>query len=136
MTKMRLVSLAAVLVLATALAACGGQPAGPTRLSVEMTDFAFTPDTFTVPAGGEVEITLTNSGSVEHEFVVMKAGYQVTLPFDADDEPQVYWEGEVEAAGSASYVFTAPSDPGEYEIVCGLPGHLESGMQGTLTVTE
>ncbi len=136
MTKMRVVSLAAVVVLATVLAACGGQGGGATNLSVDMTDFAFNPDTYTVPAGAEVTLNLVNSGSVEHEFVIMKAGYQVTLPFDADDEPQVFWEGEVEAAGTATYVFTAPTEPGEYQVVCGVQGHLESGMQATLTVTQ
>jgi len=136
MTKMRIAGLASVLVMKAVLAACGGQPAGATSLSVELNDFSFTPNTFCVPAGGEIELTLTNGGSVEHEFVIMNAGYQVTMPFDADDEPQVYWEGEVEAGESMSFVFTAPSEPGEYEVVCGVQGHLESGMLGSLTVTD
>jgi uncharacterized cupredoxin-like copper-binding protein len=31
-------------------------------------------------------------------------------------------------------IFTAPTDPGEYQIVCGTPGHFMSGMVGKLTV--
>jgi uncharacterized cupredoxin-like copper-binding protein len=66
----------------------------------------------------------------------MEAGYQVTTPFDADDEPHVYWEGEVEAGESGTFTFTAPSEAGDYQLVCGVAGHVEAGMVGTLTVGE
>jgi uncharacterized cupredoxin-like copper-binding protein len=116
------------------LAACGGSRAA--ELSITATDFAFTPANVTVDAGQEVTLTLTNNGSVEHEWVLMEAGYQVTTPFDADDEPHVYWEGEVEAGESGTFTFTAPSEAGDYQLVCGVAGHVEAGMVGTLTVGE
>ena len=138
MSKSRLVSLAAFVVLSAALAACGGQSSrgGSTNLSVDMSDFAYTPSAMSVPAGVEVHLSLTNSGSVDHEFVIMKDGTQVRPPFSQDDEPNVYWEAEAAAGQTGSYVFMAPSDPGQYEIVCGIPGHLEAGMEATLTVTQ
>jgi uncharacterized cupredoxin-like copper-binding protein len=49
-------------------------------------------------------------------------------------EENVYWEEEVDAGESATFTFTAPEEPGEYQIICAIPGHLEAGMQGTLTV--
>jgi uncharacterized cupredoxin-like copper-binding protein len=135
MSFSRLSSLVgAALILGVLLTACGG--ASTANLSVVTTDFAFTPTDATVAAGQEVSLTLTNNGSVEHEWVLMEAGYQVTTPFDDDDEPHVYWEGEVDAGESMTFTFTAPSEPGDYPIVCGVAGHLEAGMVGTLTVTE
>jgi hypothetical protein len=32
-------------------------------------------------------------------------------------------------------VLTAPSEPGEYQVICSEPGHLELGMTGVLIVT-
>lgn len=115
------------------LSACGPKK---TELNVDMTDFKFTPDTFEVPAGSEVTLNLNNKGTLEHEYVIMVQGKQATTPFDADDEPNVYWEKELQAGTSEAVTFTAPSEPGEYEVVCGTAGHLEQGMKAALTVTE
>lgn len=41
---------------------------------------------------------------------------------------------DVDAGASATVVFTAPSVPGEYEVVCGVAGHIEAGMVGHLVV--
>lgn len=122
-------------ILALVLAACGGAAARPsTSFSVELSDFKFTPDKFIVPAGQQITLTLSNKGAVEHEFVIIKKGEQVTIPFDADDEEKVYWEHELEPGKTETVTFTAPSEPGEYEVICGVEGHLEAGMKGTLTV--
>ena len=113
------------------LAACAS---GPEKISVTTTDFKFEPTTWTVPAGGEVELTLVNEGTLEHEWVIIKQGMEVTIPFDADDEEKVYWEMEAEPGETKTETFTAPSEPGTYTIVCGTPAHLEQGMAGTLIV--
>jgi uncharacterized cupredoxin-like copper-binding protein len=124
----------AVAVVAALLAACGG--GGPANLSITATEFAFTPSEVSVAAGQEVSLTLTNSGSVTHEWAIMEQGYQVTTPFDADDEPHVYWSARVDPGQSVTFSFTAPAETGPYPIVCGIAGHIEAGMVGTLTVTE
>ena len=72
--------------IAVLLAACGPKT---TRVSVDMTEFKFTPDRIEVPAWGEVELTLNNKGTLEHEYVIMLLGTQATTPFDTDDEPNV-----------------------------------------------
>ena len=119
------------LLLSLALAGCGPKKA---TLEVTMSDYAFTPMTAEVPAGAEVTLNLSNTGTVEHEYVIMALGTQVTLPFGDDDEPNVFWEAEVAAGSSTSVTFTAPTEPGTYQIVCGIPTHVEQGMVGTLTV--
>jgi len=113
------------------LVACG---ASKDTLSVTTYDFQFSPDQWSVKAGNEVELTLENKGSQEHEWVLLKQGTSVTMPFDEDDEDKVFWEMEAEPGETKTESFTAPSEPGTYTIVCGIGGHLEEGMQGTLTV--
>jgi plastocyanin len=115
------------------LAGCGG--GGPsTSINVIMTDFHYTPDSFTVPAGQEISIKATNNGAVVHDFAIMKHGMEVTKDFTEEDRKNVYWIIEVLPGDQTSTTFTAPSEPGEYQIVCGTPGHFISGMIGKLTV--
>ena len=113
------------------LSGCGS---APTEVTVDMQEFMFTPSEITVPAGEVVNITLINNGAVEHEFVIMKFGKEVSVPFNEDDEDNIYWEHEVEPGATETVTFTAPADSGEYQLVCGIAGHLEGGMQGVLTV--
>lgn len=113
------------------LSACGG---GAEKISVTTTDFKFEPLSWEVTAGKKVELTIINDGKLEHEWVLIKKGMEVTIPFDDDDEDKVYWEMEALPGETKTGTFTAPSEPGSYEIVCGTPAHLEAGMKGTLTV--
>lgn len=119
-------------VLSLALSACGGGGAASTTMEVTMSDFMFEPMDFTVAADQEITLTITNNGAVEHEFVIMAAGQHATAPFSEDDEPNIYWEVEVEPGKTETITFTAPP-AGEYEVVCGIAGHYEAGMIGSLT---
>lgn len=124
-------------VLAFALTACGGGAAAPAytdKIEVTLNEFMFEPTDFTIPAGKEITLSATNDGKVAHEFVIIKLGQEVTVPFDADDEDKVFWEKEVEPGKTETLTFTAPSEPGEYTLVCGISGHLEAGMAGKLVV--
>lgn len=68
---MRKVSLFAVLAIAVFAVACGG-PATPepVEFTVELSEFAFSPDTIEVQVGQEVTINLVNNGALEHEFMI------------------------------------------------------------------
>ena len=124
--------LATVLfVVALALTGCSSQKV---TLEIAMSDFAFTPRTLEVPAGAEITLHLTNNGALLHEMVIMIYGKEATAPFDEDDESNIYWEHELEHGEKATVTFTAPSEPGEYQLVCGIPAHIEQGMVGTLIV--
>ena len=131
--SIRKLSMAGVLIIIAALVltACGPKAV---TFDVVMKDFAFEPNTWEVPAGANVTLNLSNVGTQEHEYVIMILGKNATVPFDADDEPNVYWEHELQPGTSGTVEFTAPSEPGVYQIVCGTAGHLEQGMEGTLTV--
>jgi uncharacterized cupredoxin-like copper-binding protein len=119
--------------LSLMLVSCGGS--GPsTKLNVTMTDFQFQPSQYTVPAGQEITFTAANNGAVVHNFVIMKKGTSAGPFFDDEDVPNVYWQVELQPGASADTSFTAPSDPGDYEVVCRTEGHIASGMTAKLTV--
>ena len=122
-----------LLVFSLALAGCGG--GGPTtNLKVNLTEFMFSPNNFTVPAGQEITIELSNTGAVAHDFIIMKYGTNVGDAFGTEDEPNVYWMAELAPGATSTYTFTAPSEPGDYQVVCGVEGHFQAGMVATLTV--
>lgn len=122
-----------VVILALWLASCG--EAGPTTtITVIMTDFMFQPSQFIVPAGEQITVNTGNTGAVVHNFVIMKLGETAGPMFDEDDIPNVYWEVEIQPGGSTDTTFTAPTEPGEYEVVCRTEGHIASGMVAKLVV--
>lgn len=120
-------------VMAFVLSACGGGGASNT-INVDFAEFTFTPDTFSIPAGQEITVNAKNNGAVIHEFVIMKLGETVGDNFGDEDEGNIYWEVEVEPGKSATATFTAPTEPGEYQLVCGTEGHFMAGMVGKLNV--
>ena len=119
--------------LSLALTACGGGGAS-TTINVTMTDFQFQPNQFTIPAGQEITLNSMNNGAVVHNFVIMKLGTTAVDMFDEEDMPNVFWEVEIQPGGSTGTTFTAPTEPGEYQVVCRTEGHIASGMTAKLTV--
>jgi uncharacterized cupredoxin-like copper-binding protein len=128
---MKKILVIAVFILALTLTACGNKA----TLNVTATDKGYDSPTYTVPAGAEVTVNLTNNGSLQHEFAVLKLGEHVTPPFGEKDEDKILWELDgVDAGTTKSDTFTAPTEPGQYDIICGIPGHIELGMIATLIV--
>ncbi len=119
--------------LSLMLVSCGGGGAS-TKINVTMTDFQFQPNQFTVPAGQEITFNSVNNGAVVHNFVIMKKGTSAGPFFDDEDVPNVFWQVEIQPGSSVDTSFTAPTDPGDYEVVCRTEGHIASGMTAKLTV--
>ena len=80
----------AILTFLLVLTACGGAAAPSTAINVTMTDFQFSPNDFTVPAGQEITLNAANNGSVIHNFVIMKLGQSAGTSFGDEDLPNVY----------------------------------------------
>lgn len=78
----------------------------------------FGPQTLTAAAGEELTVNLQNNGAIEHNFAIDAA--------DVDED--------VDGGAEEEITFTAPSEAGEYEIYCNIPGHKEAGMVATLVV--
>lgn len=135
MVKKIFVFALVALVLALLLSACGGQssPTISTTLNVEMSEFMFNPKNLAVPAGQEITLNLKNNGSVEHDFVILKKGITAKTPFDAEAQKgDILFEARLNSGKSETYTLTLP-ETGDYEIVCSIPGHLEAGMQASLS---
>jgi uncharacterized cupredoxin-like copper-binding protein len=121
-----------VFALSLILTACGSNKV---TLNVTTTDQGYDSPTYTVPAGVEVTVTMMNNGILQHEFAILKLGEHVTPPFGEKDEDKILWElGAVDAGTSKSGTFTTPTEPGQYDIICRIPGHVELGMVATLIV--
>lgn len=101
-----------------------------------ISDFKFTPDRFTVPAGEEITLTVDNLGLTSHQFVIFQLGTSPGEKFGPEDEAQVYYSFEVKPGRDGVATFMAPTEPGEYQFICGIFGHLPAGMIGTLIVVD
>jgi plastocyanin len=92
--------------------------AGAVEFAVTADSFAFDPDEITVTTGEEVAIVLTSVDTL-HDFTI------------DDLDAHVGAERDETATGG----FRADR-PGRYTYYCGVPGHRQAGMEGTLIVTE
>jgi uncharacterized cupredoxin-like copper-binding protein len=126
-------------VVALALVACGGAGnEASTELTATVQEFQFTPSTWTVPAGEQITIAITNAGSVTHEWVLLQEGVTITSEDDLPETEEelladfVNVEEEVEAGETKTLTFEAPP-AGTYQIICAIEGHFNGGMEGTLT---
>ena len=105
-------------------------------------------DRTTVPHG-TVSFLATNSGSIDHEMVVLPlAGSQTAGLRSVGGEGKVDEAGSLgeasktNGAGSGAGItpggsgwVTVTLAPGQYELVCNLAGHYTAGMYTQLTVT-
>jgi len=83
-----------------------------------------------------MQITLhaNHEGLVEHDFVIMKLNTDAGGHFTDEDLANVYWQVKIQPGESQTVTFIAPGEPGIYQIVCGMAGHVEAGMVGRLEV--
>src|SRR5688500_7504207 len=124
-----------VMMFALALSSCARS--GPSnRIRFTMTDFAFTPNEFTIPAGEEITIRATHNGTVEHNFILMKSATDAGDMYDEEDKGNIFFDVDLQPGESKTVTFTAPEQPGTYQVICGMVGHLQSGMIGKLIVTD
>jgi plastocyanin len=68
---------------------------------------------------GDVDLTLENNGSIEHNVVIEELGDELIL----------------DAAGGETDEATVSLEAGEYTYYCSIPGH-RATMEGTLTVSD
>ena len=91
---------------------------GPTIVDVQLSEFAITPAAIVVPPG-EVQIRVTNTGSIAHNFSVPALGKKTSDLMGG--------ESEVLDLGTLS--------EGVLDALCEVAGHSASGMTATITVT-
>lgn len=86
---------------------------------IELGDIYFAPTELTVAIGDTIH--LVNGGQAHHTFII--EGYNDNNPIDLP---------------IGGVVWIVPDDlaPGTYTFYCGVAGHREAGMTGTITITE
>lgn len=122
---------------------------------VEMTGndrMKFNLEAFTVPAGGQVKLTLLNVGKMPknamgHNVVFLVEGadenaFAATAAAARDNDfipselsSQILAATKMLGPGESDTIeFTAPTEPGEYVFLCSFPAHMFAGMRGVMTV--
>lgn len=157
MIRRTITAFASVALIAFLVAACSGDSTTTTTtaqstttaaasgtISVTLADvdantMLLTPTPESAPAG-EVTFEVTNSGDVEHEFVVIQTDLAIgDLPFDTEadevleDELTVVDEIESIMPGETK-TLTVTLDSGNYALICNLEGHYRKGMRSAFTV--
>jgi uncharacterized cupredoxin-like copper-binding protein len=136
--------------VACSSSASSGPPATPketgqssNNIAVDLKQWSVTPST--TPGLGSVTFTVSNDGTIPHEFVVLKTDTP------AADIPIGKFEGEPgrineDTAGTnvgetgdmqpgTTKTVTIDLAPGHYVFLCNLPGHFQSGMHFDVTVS-
>lgn len=153
-----LYTLILTIILTLTLAACGGgggapkgsgdagdksKPAAPAEnIDVTMHDIYYgdkpdnaqNPLVWNVTTGAKVTVKLNNQGALDHNWAIVKPGQDISTPYNpaTDDSKLLFNPGLTKAGAKNSADFTAPA-PGEYKVVCTVPGHYPL-MQGKLVV--
>jgi uncharacterized cupredoxin-like copper-binding protein len=133
-----LAGLVGLVMLATACSGASPTPPSGTAITATLKEFSIQLSQATAAAGA-VTFTVTNSGSMVHEFVVLKTDTQAAdLPLtnDAVNEDNYTSMGEVaDLEAGATGTLTATLAAGHYAIICNLPGHVRQGMAVDFTVS-
>lgn len=105
-----------------ALTACGGGASAsggsPLNVTITATEFKYDPNTINASPGQTINLTVKNTGSVQHTWVLSTSNIKLT----------------VDPGKTVTQSFTAPTTAGTYQFECDLAGHKEAGMIGQLIV--
>jgi uncharacterized cupredoxin-like copper-binding protein len=151
---MRPVRLAALVVVALVVVGCSGggstpvptappsaspaPPAPATRIEVKLTDaLRIEPAAMIVPAGVPVTFIVTNTGVLEHEFVLGDEAVQAeheeemsgSMGMDEDEEMAI----GVDPGATKELTVTFPA-AGSILAGCHVPGHYVGGMKATIEI--
>ena len=88
------------------------------EITVEGSEFKFSPTTLTMKKGDSVTLTLKNVGKMPHDFVVDELGVRTKV---------------IQGGESDTVTFT-PDKSGTFEFYCSVGKHREMGMKGSLIV--
>ena len=135
---------AAGILIAVVVGACGGDSndsadATSNDIAGSLKEWVLEVDATTAKAG-DVTFTITNTGTIGHEFLVVKTDIEngkIPLAGDHFEEPSAGLEvideiGEFPAGETNELTVTL--EPGNYQLVCNLPSHYGAGMHMTFTV--
>jgi len=125
--------LALVFATATAVAVsfgvltAGGVTSKP-LVAVQVDEYSVFPGTQGAPKG-KVSFVVTNIGTIEHEFVVLKTAKPAGNLLKGNEADETGAVGEIDGvpAGQAR-TLTLTLQRGHYALICNLPGHYKTGQ--------
>lgn len=125
--------LSSAFALACSSSGGGGGAAGGGSAAQEVkattTEFKFDGAPATLKSGQSYKFTVTNSGTVAHEFMIMPRGV-------TDHSKALLSITEAELAPGKTVTKEATlSQKGDFEIACHVPGHYEAGMHSNVTIS-
>jgi Uncharacterized copper-binding protein len=159
-TSLLALSLSLVTSAAWAAPGHGGGDSGLTDADVDRTitldagDMWFDPETLEMAAGEIVKFEITNTGNLEHEFVIgskeaQEEHRQMMLNManggghdmsnmshgDGHDMASMNMAGvTIEPGETGTLLWSVPDNVNELEYACNIPGHYESGMYGNFSL--
>ena len=159
-TSLLALSLSLVTSAAWAAPGHGGGDSGLTDADVDRTitldagDMWFDPGTLEMAAGEIVKFEITNTGNLEHEFVIgskeaqeehrqmmldmATGGHNMSNMSHGEghhDMASMNMAGVTIAPGeTGTLLWSVPDNVNELEYACNIPGHYESGMYGNFSL--
>jgi alcohol dehydrogenase (cytochrome c) len=109
---------------ANLIAAMPSPPEDARVVTLQMNALHFYPDTFTAQPGEKIAVQLINSSTDMND-------HNIAFGFSTGT---IGMEGVIPVGQEGYFVFTAPSEPGDYTFWCHVSEHRELGMEGTMTV--
>ena len=98
MNHYRTITMVVITLILTEIAGCISQKPEPVIITIDMTDYAFTPNRLDLNVGQQVTLNLVNNGQIAHKIMFgrgvemmngVPAGYQMDLFMQAGVEPEV-----------------------------------------------
>lgn len=105
---------------------------------VEMGEFTFTPQALIFKAGKPYKLEIVNVGSQKHYFTAEEFYRSVAFRKAQTSEGEFkapYFKAIEVFPGDQVDLYFVPVIPGAYHSICTIAGHVESGMDGHITVT-
>ena len=132
MSLLKFAAAAASIGLVAASGAARAQPAAPTVITVQLSEYKFAPMEVDLDHGQSYVLRVVNTGGKAHNLSAKGFFQSVTLAPASASEVR---DGAVELAmgESADVAFTAGA-PGTYEMHCTHPLHAMLGMKGKIVV--
>lgn len=122
-----------------------GEPGDPTKpyrmIDMQMQEasgaMAFSPAKVDVKLGEQIKFVLTNTGELDHEFMLdtpeHNAKHKIAMVKNPEMEHDDPNGKRLQSKASAEIVWKF-TKPGTFEYACLIPGHYEAGMHGVIVV--
>src|ERR1700704_627923 len=106
-----------------AVSACSGAgareqeqtvPASATDLAIQVKEFHFSPAVVAVPAGEEVTVTVANSGTLKHEWVIIAKGHEIDDQHKFSEDAVLFEVDDIVNGTQRTSTFSV-AQPGRYQ---------------------